>query len=132
VHLLILSQKYGRANEKTPAKWNASYKDYGANGQTAPMTMAETTTTSEVLAAPAIPPTGLKAEDETMAGASAEMEPEEKSKKRKSRGDENEGGSAEDKAERKRLKKEKKEAKKEKKEKKDKKRKAAESDSEED
>lgn len=121
--------KFGRTNEKTPAKWNTEYKDYGANGQSAAPGVAETTSTSDVLAAPSIPPTGISAEEEAVAGASAE-----KSKKRKSR-DEDEAGS-EDEAERKRKKKEKKEKKKAekaakegKKEKKEKKSKEEDSDS---
>ncbi|KAF2676736.1 putative rRNA pseudouridine synthase [Lentithecium fluviatile CBS 122367] len=96
--------KYGRANEKTPSQWNDKYKDYSANQQGDASAVAETTNTAEVLAAPAIPPTGVTAEEEADAGAEVEAV---KSKKRKSRGDED--GTTEDKAERKKKKKEEKE-----------------------
>jgi H/ACA ribonucleoprotein complex subunit 4 len=105
--------KFGRPNEKTPAKWNSEYKDYSANNQAPQGTMGETAEGSEVLSAPPIPPTGVTAEEEAIAGA--ELEPAEKSKKRKSRGDDE---APEDKAERKRKKKEKKEKKEKKKSKK--------------
>ncbi|KAF2750273.1 putative rRNA pseudouridine synthase [Sporormia fimetaria CBS 119925] len=110
--------KFGRPNENTPAKWTSGYKDLSGNADapTQDVTMAETTTTADVLAAPAIPPTG---------GDDVEATPE-KSKKRKSR-DEDE--TAEDKAERKRKKQEKKEKKEKKKEKKEKKEKKDDSDS---
>jgi len=102
--------KFGRPNEKTPAKWNAEYKDLNRTDvESAPL--AETTSTAEVLAAPPVAPTG---------------EVEEKTKKRKH--DEEE--TAEEKAERKRKKKEEKAAKKAKTEKRNSK--AAESDSDSD
>lgn len=88
--------KFGRPNEKTPAKWNSEYKDFNRNdvdGDSAPV--AQTTSSADVLAAPAIPPTGAE---------------EEKSKKRKKNDDDEEDD--EDKAERKRKKKEEKAAKK--------------------
>ncbi|KAF2275172.1 putative rRNA pseudouridine synthase [Westerdykella ornata] len=113
--------KFGRPNEKTPAKWNSEYKDYSGNGDApAAITMGETTSTAEVLAAPPIPPTGVEN------GELAVTETPEKSKKRKSRDDDE---TAEDKAERKRKKQEKKEKKEKKKEKKEKKRKDDGSDS---
>ncbi|KAJ4353815.1 centromere/microtubule-binding protein cbf5 [Didymosphaeria variabile] len=97
--------KFGRTNEKTPTTWTTNYKDYDQQNQgSADVTMGETTTTSEVLAAPPVPPTGLDADGE--AEAEAEVA---KSKKRKSRGDEDE--TTEDKAARKAAKKAKKEAK---------------------
>ncbi|PVI07555.1 putative rRNA pseudouridine synthase [Periconia macrospinosa] len=92
--------KFGRTNEKTPAQWQSGYKDYSALPESSGNAVAETTKTSEVLAAPAIPPTGATAEEQAEAGAEVE-----KSKKRKSR-DEDE--SPEDKAERKKKKAEKK------------------------
>ncbi|KAF1915540.1 pseudouridine synthase [Ampelomyces quisqualis] len=117
--------KFGRPNEKTPAKWNNEYKDFNrAEGETG-LPLAQTTSTSEVLAAPAIPATGLsssaQAEAEAEAGAAMDVD----SKKRKSRDEDDE--TPEDKAERKRKKKEEKAAKKAKKEKR--KSKAADSDS---
>ncbi|KAJ4303046.1 centromere/microtubule-binding protein cbf5 [Kalmusia sp. IMI 367209] len=93
--------KFGRTNEKTPAQWTSNYKDYDQNSQSADVVMGETTTTSEVLAAPPVPPTGVEEE------ASDEVEAT-KSKKRKSRDEEE---SPEDKAARKAAKKAKKEAK---------------------
>lgn len=107
------SQKFGRNNEKTPATWTSNYTDYDAQNQgSTDVTMGETTTTSDVLAAPAVPPTGLDAAAE--AEAEAEVS---KSKKRKSRGDDEEEETAEEKAARKAAKKAKKEAKAAKKEK---------------
>lgn len=113
---LLVAQKFGRPNEKTPAKWNTEYKDYQpvpATGEPAAIRADETTATSEVAASTTLPA----------------AESPEKSKKRKSRDDDDE--KSEDEAERKRKKKEKKEKKKaekgeksEKKEKKEKKRKA--------
>jgi H/ACA ribonucleoprotein complex subunit 4 len=108
--------KFGRPNEKTPAKWNTEYKDFNRTDVETTAPLAETTSTSEVLAAPAVAPTG-----EVEASPAAE-----KTKKRKH--DEEE--SPEDKAERKRKKKEEKAAKKAKKEKR--KSKAADSDSDSD
>lgn len=89
-------QKFGRPNEKTPAKWNTEYKDFNRTDDGTSAPLAPTTSTAEVLAAPAIPPTGEDAE-------------EGKSKKRKH---DDEEESPEDKAERKRKKKEEKEKKK--------------------
>ncbi|KAI4639058.1 centromere/microtubule-binding protein cbf5 [Alternaria ventricosa] len=121
--------KFGRPNDKTPSKWNAEYKDFNRNdvdGASAPL--AQTTSTSEVLAAPAIPATVLTGTEE----AEAEAETDKKSKKRKSRGD-GDDEADEDKAERKRKKKEEKAAKKaEKAAKKDKKKSKGDSDSDSD
>jgi H/ACA ribonucleoprotein complex subunit 4 len=111
-------QKFGRSNEKTPAKWNASYKDFNrTDNDGSALPVAETTSNADVLAAPAIPPTGITAAEQAEAGASMDIDVK-SSKKRKSRGDDDE--SPEDKAERKRKKKEDKAAKKAKKEKKSK------------
>ncbi|KAF2823900.1 centromere/microtubule-binding protein-like protein cbf5 [Ophiobolus disseminans] len=109
--------KFGRPNEKTPAKWNTEYKDFNRNDDGTSLPVAQTTSTDEVLAAPAIPPTGITAseEAEAEAEAGAAMDVDSKSKKRKSRDEDDE--SPEDKAERKRKKKEEKAAKKAKKEK---------------
>lgn len=93
--------KYGRPNEATPAKWNAEYKDFNApldGSETAPV--GETTTASDVAAAPAVPP--VDADVSMISNGSAEAP-----KKRKR----HEGETAEEKAERKRKKKEKKEKK---------------------
>jgi len=109
--------KFGRPNEKTPAKWNSEYKDFNrAEGETgAPL--AQTTSTSEVPAIGSSP--------EAEAGAAMDIDSK-SSKKRKSRDEDDE--TPEEKAERKRKKKEEKAAKKAKKEKR--KSKAADSDSE--
>ncbi|KAF2115046.1 pseudouridine synthase [Lophiotrema nucula] len=121
--------KFGRPNEKTPAKWNSDYKDYGAPAG-ADVTMGETTSANDVLTAPPVPPTGPS--DDEAAGADVETtKPAKESKKRKSR-DEDENAEGEE--ERKRKKKEKKERKEKKKsekeEKKSKKRKVDSSDAE--
>ncbi|KAK3202328.1 hypothetical protein GRF29_161g870069 [Pseudopithomyces chartarum] len=100
--------KFGRTNDKTPAQWTTSYKDYDENNQgSADVTMAETTPAKDVLAAPPVPPTGLDSAEEAEAGAELV-----KNKKRKNR-DEDE--TAEDKAARKAAKKAKKEEKEKKK-----------------
>ena len=89
--------KFGRANDATPAKWTTEYKDYGATDATA--------------AAPAAaPPTPQKAvEDAKMEGIVSESPAAEDTndKKRKK----HDGETAEEKAERKRRKAEKKAAK---------------------
>ncbi len=121
-------QKYGRNNENTPAKWNAEYTDYNApagDGTTSAPT-GETTIKSDVLAAPAVAPTGEDgdtsmaldpsppassdaAEPPTTNGESTlKIKKEEKEKKRKNK---HEGETAEEKAERKKRKQEKKEKK---------------------
>lgn len=97
--------KFGRPNEKTPAKWNTEYKDFNrsdVDGSSAPV--AEITSTADVLSAPAVAPTGEVAE-------ATETDNKSKSKKRKSRGEDDEED-AEEKAERKKKKKEEKAAKK--------------------
>jgi len=99
--MLILPKKYGRPNEATPAKWNAEYIDYNAPAGEGATPLAETTATSDVLAAPAIPPTG-----EIEAPPAATSDDSGPSKKRK-----HDEETAEEKAERKRKKKEKKEKK---------------------
>jgi len=104
--------KFGRANEATPAAWKDGYKDYTAplnvyNGEP----VAEKTSTADVLAAPPVPPTGpegmevdspLKAE--AAPGKEMTSDKSEKKKRKAERTDE-------EKAERKKKKKEKKEKK---------------------
>jgi H/ACA ribonucleoprotein complex subunit 4 len=114
--------KYGRPNENTPAKWNAGYTDYNAPATegTTSAPVGETTSKSDVLAAPAVAPTGEDG-DTSMAMDDAAAEPpttngdstvnlkkEEKDKKRKSK---HEGETPEERAERKKRKKEKKDKK---------------------
>ncbi|KAG9947338.1 centromere/microtubule-binding protein-like protein cbf5, partial [Aureobasidium melanogenum] len=110
--------KYGRPNEATPAKWNAEYKDFNltVNGESttgaekvateaAPVKEGitgqskDTTSTDEVMAAPAVAGDGSDVKDATMEDAGSK-----KDKKRK-----REGETAEEKAERKKKKAEKKE-----------------------
>lgn len=87
--------KYGRANDATPAKWSTEYKDFSAPDASA-------------AAAAAAPATPAKAtEDTKMEGADASSPPPTEDKKRKK----HEGETAEEKAERKRRKAEKKAAK---------------------
>lgn len=94
--------KYGRPNEATPAKWNTEYKDFNAPLEgSASAPVAETTTTEDVAAAPAIPAIESPDADTSMVSNGV------KDKKRKR----HEGETAEEKAERKRKKKEKKEKK---------------------
>jgi H/ACA ribonucleoprotein complex subunit 4 len=102
--------KYGRPNEATPQKWNNEYKDFNAplDGSVA-APVAETTSASDVAAAPAILP--IDADVSIVSNGNGEADD---SKKRKR----HDGETAEEKAERKKKKKEKKE-KKEKKSKKD-------------
>ncbi|KAI9855281.1 MAG: centromere/microtubule-binding protein cbf5 [Vezdaea acicularis] len=92
--------KYGRANEATPAKWQAEYKDF-----TAPLdgtvSKAEAETTSKEGVPPSIPEPPLPTSDVEMENG------DEDGKKRKRK----EGETVEEKAERKRKKKEKKEKK---------------------
>jgi H/ACA ribonucleoprotein complex subunit 4 len=93
--------KYGRPNDATPAKWNAEYKDFNApldGSEAAPV--AETTTQSDVAAAPPIVP--VEADVSMISNGSVDA-----AKKRKR----HEGETAEEKAERKKKKKEKKEKK---------------------
>ncbi|KAH8725220.1 centromere/microtubule-binding protein CBF5 [Phaeosphaeriaceae sp. PMI808] len=102
--------KFGRPNEKTPAKWNTEYKDFNRTDDGTSLVVAQTTSTSEVLAAPAIPPTGLTSAEQVEAESAMDIDSK-SNKKRKSRGDDEEEA-PEDKAERKRKKKEEKEKKK--------------------
>lgn len=94
--MLTTSQKYGRSNEKTPAKWSDNYKDLGA-----PAPEAAPATPAKIEA-----PKPEADSDEEMGDKSASPVTEEKSKKRK-----HDGETAEEKAERKKKKKEKKEKK---------------------
>ncbi|KAF2086915.1 pseudouridylate synthase family protein [Saccharata proteae CBS 121410] len=98
--------KYGRANENTPAKWKSEYTDYNAdpNAAAGAQPVAETTSKQDVLSAPPVPPTA----DVEIPDAPAVVDGD--SKKRKS-SSKHEGETAEEKAERKRRKKEKKEKK---------------------
>lgn len=110
--------KYGRANENTPAKWNAEYRDFNAaddgsanDGPGAPLTSgqgtSETTSRADVLSAPPVAPTGEVEDMDASVSAVPEINGDDK-KKRKSK---HEGETPEEKAERKRRKKEKKEKK---------------------
>jgi len=87
--------KYGRANEATPAKWNAEYKDFGAPAPPSSAPLAETTDKMDVEAAPPVAPTG---EVEASAGA----EDGEK-KKRKRKDDDGEEGESKEERKRKKL-----------------------------
>ncbi|KAK4137981.1 putative rRNA pseudouridine synthase [Trichocladium antarcticum] len=88
--------KFGRANEATPAKWTSGYKDYGAEAEAAAAAAAGG-------AAPAAPAQIEAASPEK----TAESAPAEKSEDKKRK--KHDGETADEKAERKRLKKEKKE-----------------------
>ena len=120
--MLTSSQKYGRPNEKTPSQWTSEYTDYSPAAAVAndSMPAAETTSKSDVLAAPPVAPNGESADsmdlDERPDPESvAETNGDKKEKKRKK----HEGETAEEKAERKKRKKEKKEKKEKRKSKKD-------------
>ncbi|KAI9826897.1 MAG: centromere/microtubule-binding protein cbf5 [Thelocarpon impressellum] len=94
--------KYGRANEATPAKWQSDYTDFNAPldaTASAATPLTEKTSRADVLKAPSVPP--VSAEEATPNGDT---------KKRK-----REGETPEEKAERKRKKKEKKDKKEKKK-----------------
>lgn len=96
--------KYGRINESTPSTWKQNYKDLSANEQAAiSQPLAETTSTQDVLSAPAVAP-----DAEELPDAPGSVNGDSKDKKRKSK---HEGETAEEKAERKRRKAEKKEKK---------------------
>ncbi|KAJ5888903.1 hypothetical protein N7495_008944 [Penicillium taxi] len=84
--------KYGRANEATPAQWKSEYKDFNA-----PLDGSE----------PAPAPAKVEEAKEEPAKAEAEDDEDDKKKRKRS----HEGETAEEKAERKRKKKEKKEKK---------------------
>ncbi|KAI1759150.1 putative rRNA pseudouridine synthase [Hypoxylon sp. FL1150] len=95
--------KFGRANEATPAKWSAEYKDFSAPAPTdgvAPTPAADVTMTE----APVAPVAPVAAEPDT---SSAPAATEDDKKKRKK----HDGETAEEKAERKKRKAEKKAAK---------------------
>lgn len=111
--LTSVSQKYGRANEATPAKWQAEYKDYNAPVDGGPGTSQPATASSPTLKAnPAT--IGPSSDDRSSAPivAAEGLKIDEAGKKRKRY----DGETPEERAERKRRKREKKE-KKEKKEK---------------
>lgn len=101
-------QKHGRANQNTPAKWNAEYTDYGPPAQS-----------DEAAATPSkpAPDAAVPGSDDAMEAASEQLiveamqsdagaQDEKKDRKRK-----HEDETAEERAERKRKKKERKEAK---------------------
>ncbi|OJJ96720.1 hypothetical protein ASPACDRAFT_80890 [Aspergillus aculeatus ATCC 16872] len=90
--------KYGRANEATPAKWKSDYKDYSAPEETASQPATESTTNENAASAeePSSPQTKMEVDEDN---------DEEKKRKR------HDGETAEERAERKRKKKEKKEKK---------------------
>ncbi len=95
--------KFGRANEQTPAKWSAEYKDYTAPAESAAAPTADVTMSE----APAVKSTATVAADEaTPNGEEAPAADDDKKKRKK-----HEGETPEEKAERKRRKAEKKAAK---------------------
>ncbi|KAI0913272.1 pseudouridine synthase [Ustulina deusta] len=95
--------KFGRANEQTPAKWSAEYKDYTAPAESAAAPTADVTMSE----APAVKSTVTVAADEaTPNGEEAPAADDDKKKRKK-----HEGETPEEKAERKRRKAEKKAAK---------------------
>ena len=98
--------KYGRANEATPAKWNNEYKDFNAplDGSAA-APAAEITSAEDVAAAPAVDPSSSATIDIDASMISNGVSDSGKKRKR------HDGETAEEKAERKRKKKEKKEKK---------------------
>jgi len=110
--------KYGRANEATPAKWQAEYKDYNApadGGTTASQPAIASTPTYKTDPAPTGPSSGERSSAAPIVTVEG-LKEDEAGKKRKR----HEGETLEERMERKRRKKEKKE-KKEKKDKKEKK-----------
>ncbi|KAI9797508.1 MAG: centromere/microtubule-binding protein cbf5 [Piccolia ochrophora] len=101
--------KYGRPNEATPSKWNQEYTDFNAPVEgTIAQPEAETTSRTDVLSAPPVPPI-VEAQSEPAQIDLPQENGETKKRKRK------EGETTEERAERKRAKREKKEKKKEKK-----------------
>jgi len=106
--LSLTLQKFGRPNEKTPAKWNSDYKDFNRNDDGTSLPIRPSTAASDA------PPAAAGSSEEAEAGAAMDVDGK-PSKKRKSRDEDDE--TPEDKAERKRKKKEEKAAKKAKKEK---------------
>lgn len=112
-------QKYGRANESTPAKWNAEYQDFNApldpsanDGPGAPLTAgpgtSETTSRADVLSAPPVAPTGDVMDHDAGVDTTPQTNGDDKKDKKRKK---HEGETAEEKAERKRRKAEKKEKK---------------------
>jgi len=96
--------KYGRANEATPAKWNAEYTDFSAPANSDdPKPLAEKTSAEDVQTAPPVAPTGEVVIRETKTNGTAATDATE-GKKRK-----HEEETPEQRAERKKKKKEKKE-----------------------
>ncbi|KAE8382125.1 pseudouridine synthase [Aspergillus bertholletiae] len=96
--------KYGRANEATPAQWKNDYKDYSAPEEAAEQSAAEPTLKSEVSI-----PTAEQAE--APSSPQSEMEVDESKEDEKKKRKRHEGETPEERAERKRKKKEKKEKK---------------------
>nr|G0SGK0.2 RecName: Full=H/ACA ribonucleoprotein complex subunit CBF5; AltName: Full=Centromere-binding factor 5; AltName: Full=Centromere/microtubule-binding protein CBF5; AltName: Full=H/ACA snoRNP protein CBF5; AltName: Full=Small nucleolar RNP protein CBF5 [Thermochaetoides thermophila DSM 1495] len=103
-----LLDKYGRPNEKTPASWLQSYKDYNVSSSEAPALPAPAG--ADAAAAPSTPALPAPEEKNESEEKSADASDSKKRKKDET---------AEEKAERKRLKKEKKEKKEKKKSDKD-------------
>lgn len=93
------SQKYGRPNEATPAKWQSTYKDYNAPLEEGAVAQpaSEPVQKEEDVPAPSSPPSKVEVE---------ESKDDEKKKRKR-----HEGETPEERAERKRKKKEKKEKK---------------------
>jgi H/ACA ribonucleoprotein complex subunit 4 len=99
-------QKYGRANEATPAKWNSEYKDYDAPADgTTPQPATGKTAKDDTSSAPPAAPNGTSEAMEVDEHKTNGEKEKEKKRKR------HEGETPEEKAERKRKKKEKKEKK---------------------
>ncbi|GMF92468.1 unnamed protein product [Aspergillus oryzae] len=96
--------KYGRANEATPAKWKNDYKDYSAPEEASEQLAVEPTPKSEV----AVPTPEL---DEAPSSPQNEMGVDESKEDEKKKRKRHEGETPEERAERKRKKKEKKEKK---------------------
>ncbi|KAI1075623.1 putative rRNA pseudouridine synthase [Whalleya microplaca] len=95
--------KYGRANEATPAKWTSEYKDFSAPAGDAASTPAAPTSAPDVTMAEA--PTAAEAAPTPIKDEPAAAEDDKKKRKK------HDGDKSEDKAERKRRKAEKKAAK---------------------
>ena len=103
------TQKYGRPNQATPAKWNAEYKDFNA-----PLENGTATELVGPSAPVSAPPTEQQADfGATEKAAKASSPTQERDSKKRKR---HEGETAEERVERKRKKKEKKEKRKSKKE----------------
>ena len=97
--------KFGRANEATPAKWKEGYTDYSPANQAAPEGVSEGAPTSAPAAVSA--PTPAESLPERTKDVKDTEKADKKDKKRKK----HEGETPQEKAERKRLRKEKKSAK---------------------